>query len=376
MISMGMGSLAASSILKVVRNPYVLVGLKRPVFAGWLLYFCLTLASFSMHDDAGLWWDECRVKLPMLLVPLAVSANKNSAKIWYFPSLALFISVVTAVNLATLAYYFGHFEACNALILASKPVPIQTTTKSLSHIYFGIMSAFAGCAGLYLWRKNPNSMGIYMLICGSVCVFCLHLFASRTGLLTLYGAVACAACYQVYRHEKWRKYIWLTPILPAIGAASVAMVPSLNNRYKNTVEDVKAYLNNEDVTHRSLSKRILVWGFAAEIWQANPWFGVGPGNVKPEILSRYEGSKYRVETKERVADPHNQFLEAGAGLGILGFSTLLFIFASSCLNPIHPLMLMLWVILALGMLGESLLERQVGVSFSLLYWSLVTKNYE
>lgn len=211
-----------------------------------------------------------------------------------------------------------------------------------------------------------------MLICGAVCIFCLHLFASRTGLLALYGAVACATFYQVYRHEKWRKYIWITPILPAIGAASVTMVPSLNNRYKNTVEDVKAYMNNEDITHRSLSKRVLVWGFAAELWHANPLFGIGPGNVKPEILSRYEGSKYCVEKKERVADPHNQFLEAGAGLGILGFSALLFIFASSCLNPIRPLMLMLWAILALGMLGESLLERQVGVSFSLLYWSLIS----
>lgn len=215
-----------------------------------------------------------------------------------------------------------------------------------------------------------------MLVCGAVCVVCLHLFASRTGLFALYGAGLAVAILQAYHNRKWRKYLWTIALLPAMGIVIVATVPSLKNRYTNTIEDIKAYTNNEDVTHRSLSKRFLVWGFAAKIWSENPMFGVGPGNVKTEILSRYEDSKYRVESSERVSDAHNQFLEAGAGLGILGFSTLLFIFATPFASPMRSLLLSLWAILALGMLGESVLERQLGVGFSLLFWSLIQKKYE
>ncbi|MCS7084822.1 MAG: O-antigen ligase family protein, partial [Bacteroidia bacterium] len=204
--------------------------------------------------------------------------------------------------------------------------------------------------------------------CAAICAVCLHVLALRTGLMALYGGALAAAALYARRRGAWRKFVLGVVGAFAALALSSAFVPSLNNRLKNTVEDLRAFAGGEDVTHRSLSKRLLVWGFAVQIWREHPLCGVGPGNVKAAILARYDRSRYRVESSERIADAHNQFLEAGAGLGALGFLTLLIIFAWPLARPLEATTLFFTTAIVLGAVGESFLERQTGVSFSILFW--------
>jgi O-antigen ligase len=371
MVSIGMGALGASVIVNTSKIKSGLGYFIRPLYAGWILYFVLTLASYFQHKDSGLWWDECRVKLPMLVVPLAFALNEKHIAKWKIPAILIFTTTITGVNISTLVHYINHFRECNELILASKPVPIQTTTRSISHIYFGVMTAFSGGMGLLLWNKYKGTMGKIMGVCGVICIICLHLFASRTGLMVLYGTGLVLILYNIRQKIISIKWLGLIPIGFVLLCLIILLTPSLKNRYTNTLEDIDQYKNSKDITHSSLSKRILVWNFASEIWLENPVLGIGPGNVKKEILERYDGSKYYVADSERVADPHNQFLEAAAGLGIPGITSLILIFLP-CLNrTTTPEFILIAAAVFFATIGESFFERQTGISFSILFWLLL-----
>lgn len=111
---------------------------------------------------------------------------------------------------------------------------------------------------------------------------------------------------------------------------------------------------------------------AFEIIKENFWFGTSPANLTSELEKKYTEYGFIKAEKEHL-NAHNQYLETFAGLGILGFLSLLYIlsygFVYAYKNK-HYLLFFLLLILAINFMFESMLNRMAGVLFMMFFYSL------
>ncbi|MBS1764567.1 MAG: O-antigen ligase family protein [Bacteroidetes bacterium] len=145
----------------------------------------------------------------------------------------------------------------------------------------------------------------------------------------------------------------------------------------NRFEQVSDLLANETnfydfskPEYSSTALRIPLWINAYQVIEDNPFMGVGTGDVRIALDSIYKKNGFKFAMEKKL-NPHNQYLQTGVALGIVGITSLF----AMLLIPIyysiryrHFLFLSLLIIFIFNMLTESILERQAGILiFSLLY---------
>jgi O-antigen ligase len=120
---------------------------------------------------------------------------------------------------------------------------------------------------------------------------------------------------------------------------------------------------------RRQDERIMVWKSAIEIIKKNPFFGVGIGDVRAELVKEYIKNGEDKLGKQRL-NAHNQFLEVLIEGGLIGFSIILLIFGSLIFIAITDknLLLGLFIIMIIiFFMFETVLYRLAGVSFFPLF---------
>ena len=122
----------------------------------------------------------------------------------------------------------------------------------------------------------------------------------------------------------------------------------------------------------STSTRIQVWSTTWNLIQKQPLLGTGTGDVKDELIKSYRASGFNFAADHQF-NAHNQFLQSWLALGIFG----LFLLASLFIIPIvsfwrkkELLMIIFLVVSYFNLLVESMLEKQDGVVFFALFYSL------
>ena len=110
-------------------------------------------------------------------------------------------------------------------------------------------------------------------------------------------------------------------LLVSVPVLAYKMVPSFYNKINYAKYEL--WMQRQGEAHDQLSDagRLLSWRIGYDIWQAHPWLGVGPGNLKQEVMAVY-AEDYPGVTRKRM--PHNQFLSVAAGSGIVGLLVFLF----------------------------------------------------
>ncbi|HQW98404.1 MAG TPA: glycosyltransferase [Flavobacteriales bacterium] len=171
-------------------------------------------------------------------------------------------------------------------------------------------------------------------------------------------------------HAVLRRTILVTTVA-AIGSFAVLYVTVGGVRGK--VEEALAALKQEaPVAEDSSSARRQVWHAASELAIEAPWLGQGTGDVKNELIDRYDKHGYTYPLEHRL-NAHSQFIQTLVALGIPGI-LLLF---GSLLVPLffalrrrQHLLIVLLVVTAINWSVESMLEVQGGV-LSFVYFALL-----
>jgi O-antigen ligase len=144
------------------------------------------------------------------------------------------------------------------------------------------------------------------------------------------------------------------------------------NRFAE-LSSASAVMTDEQAPVKSSSAgRVMVWQTSLEIIGSHP-FGVGTGDVVPELMRRYDrdGLTY---ASERRLNPHNQWLQAGVAFGWPGIFVLTMALLAGLIQAwrIGSGGLMLCVLLVMLHAGvESVLEVQRGVVF--IMWMLMVQ---
>jgi len=137
--------------------------------------------------------------------------------------------------------------------------------------------------------------------------------------------------------------------------------------------ELDMYFKTGNANYKSVSQRFEYWKAALFIIKNNSFFGVGTGDLNQEYASAYTKMHSTLEMKNRLR-AHNQLLTFLVAFGFVGF----ILAAISMFYPIHfiswkrNLVLVAFLfIVFLSMINEDTLETQAGVTFYILFYTLL-----
>lgn len=153
-------------------------------------------------------------------------------------------------------------------------------------------------------------------------------------------------------------------------------VPTLKNKVEYSIVDITRFYKGETANNYSDGNRLLSFKLGIEVGSENPLFGVGVGDVRNKMMTKYKNDHPEISEENRLI-PHNQFIFTYAATGIAGL--LLFIsftffplFYKSSYNNI--LFLSITIIIVSSYLSEATIENQLGVGIYALF-SLIAYQY-
>jgi O-antigen ligase len=339
-----------------------------------LIYYLLILATFFYTHDTFEYGLYIQRQLPLIFLGIGLAIPGIFSRKQVNIIFSTLVGAVLVAGIASFVNYMLHFDEINESITHSKPIPIVTR---VNHIHYSILLAFSVLILLYQLLITGIADRVYRNIAIAVAVvlfLLLHTIAARTGLAAFYISVFVGIIWYMARRKKLGLAIMLIAGVCISGILAVSFIPSLKTRFENTRYDLQRYSNGEDPNNYSISERFESTKNAYRLWQRHPLVGVAPADLRDEVYKQYEMDNTQLQGDNRTL-PHNQFLLTATCMGIIGFLVLLWMFLLPLFNrnARHCILFMLFMVLCfVSFQVESVLERQVGISFFCLFYMILS----
>ncbi len=332
-----------------------------------LYLYLLFLAPQTFDWDYYL--ERLRVKLPLLILPIAWAG----IPFWYGPGppspgrvpkqRSLLIVFVMLALTGVLLHYAWNFTDVNEMIYRGQAMPVPRG----NHIRFSLLVAVASVAGLDGWFRYRS---YWLLITGFALFVGLHILAVRSGLAAAYVGWGLVAIGWAMRRRNYRLLIGGIVGMLLLPVAAYLLLPSFATKMNYMRYELLQRDPAQDELEFSDEGRLTSIRIGMEVWQEHPLLGVGPGNLR-SVMDREYARRLPGTSGKR---PHNQFVTALAGGGIIGFIITLACFVAIGFGAGRwrdPLFFGVWAMFFSSCLVENTLESSVGVSmftfFLLLY---------
>ena len=331
--------------------------------AGLYLYLVLTAPQ---TDDWAYYFERLRVKLPLLVLPIAWAG----VPFWYRRQAgamprdrSLLLVFLTLLVGGILVHYAFHFHEVNEMIYRGQAMPVPRG----NHIRLSLLVAIGATVGLDGWFRYRSRLS---LVLGAALFLGLHVMAVRSGLLGAYAGWLCVAGGWAFKLRRYRAAAGGVAGLILLPVVAYLLLPSFSTKFNYMRYELLHRDPDQDRLEYSDAGRLASIALGMEVWRSAPVLGVGPGNLRAVMDERYAERMPGVQAKR----PHNQFVTALAGGGIVGFAVTVGCFGLLLLGGSRwrdPLYLGVFAILFLSCLVENTLETSVGASlfafFLLLY---------
>ncbi len=220
---------------------------------------------------------------------------------------------------------------------------------------------------------SPIWMVPFSLFALLIFTLCLSLSAF------LFVAILIAAILLRWIRNHFGKKVYRTLLIasPIAVALFLSLMPGLRNDVASTYLSVKSYLHNPKgfISGKTGYKtgnevRLVMWTVTVEEMAKHP-LGVGTGNIDAHLSARLKryGQLDLAKKDDHGAiqyNPHNQFLQTGLEIGLVGLLALLLIVGVSWrIARQHKNYLLMAIVasLVVNSLFESMLQRQSGIVF-------------
>jgi len=371
LISISTGLLAVNLLLSYKEHKWHFISSKKIVSLVPALIFTGTILFlfFSPHFATGL--NQLYYRLPWLVIPVSVAAIKKLDAQLIQIVLAYFVIILTVSGLIVLGNYLLHYEFYNEQLRLAKNIPTP-----LNHIRYSLMLAFGGVSSLYFAIRNNTHLSpwyrTFFTITGLFLIILLHILSVRSGILCFYLSIGAMVIYFTRIYDKW----WIIPIgtilLFFILGIAYCSLPSLQNKISYMRYDIQQ-IQTGDIGHNSDGRRWRSLLVAKELIKEKALSGHGIGQVETASKTFYQAHYPQVEEHNQKV-PHNQFLYSGVEMGIMGILFILSLFIAPLLLvnwKEYPLFVFLSVIVITSCLVENTMESQIGMSFYLIFSSLL-----
>lgn len=328
--------------------------------------FFSLLPSVLYSNNMQYYAERLQIALPFLLLPFAfANAPKLNRKQLYYIVLWLIFQVFIIALLAFINYLL-HPAEINQRYLESQVMPTILT----HHPTFSVLIAFSIYAGYFIVSQNKLPLKIWLQNGIWVMVVCLFIFQNiysvRLGIIALYALIFLEIGRLVFINKQFKLAIIGLIVLGSVGGITIALSPTVQNKIKNTQQDLTVIKEKSNANHHSVAMRMVSYKIALDIFKSSPLVGCGLGDMEDELQQHY-AEKYPEMSKRII--PHNMFLFFLAAIGILG--TLVFVLGifwgfifNFKTNP-HLLNIHYFLVLLYAMV-EAATQTQLGVAFVLL----------
>jgi O-antigen ligase len=197
----------------------------------------------------------------------------------------------------------------------------------------------------------------------------VYSLSSRTGLLIAFFLLI----YFIYKLLTYFRIAYLVFFIVPLVALILFKILSLNDRVVERTGPVWKRYKEGKLNIKDIDPRFTSWFTACDIIKKHPVFGVGL-DARNILTEEYKKKGYNVEASLRF-NAHNQFLETQLALGIPGTLILLWMLLLPVLrrkrswNPelIFPFLIIVFA----SMIFESILVRQWGIMFFVLFYCML-----
>lgn len=223
-------------------------------------------------------------------------------------------------------------------------------------------------------RLKINNMTLFIL---SVFLSCFLVFIASRSSMVFWVVIAICFIVQLYR-KKLIKGIYLFIIIPVSVFLAVISLEK-NGRINDAISEIRIKLNEGGFEWKNIDQRTREWYTAIQVIKADPFGGAGFVQIKDRMREEYLKHGFYEEAKLNL-NAHNQFLEAQMTFGIAGtVSLLLMLFAllyRKRLLEFPELAFSFVIMISFFLMFESMLNRQWGVMFFLIFYFILANRAE
>lgn len=332
-----------------------------------LLYLAYLFGSyFTFRPDLASKYIE--YKLSFLLFPILFSwVPKKKYSIQIIP-------VVLTVSILLISFV-GITGSINCFTFPKRSLAcfFSSYFSSIHHpSYYSMFILLSGFFNWFAWRNRWNYFNLKWLVPITIYyLFIYFLCLSLAGLLflMLFGGVLLARF--IYRKYGKKLFFLSLLVIPTLFILSLRSIPKYQLEINSTIRAVKVFINNPQTvfvqrTHKTTGNeaRLMMWVVSYETIKNYP-LGVGTGNLE-DYLHKGLLQHGQGRLAQKNYNPHNQFLQTGAEIGLIGLLILvlfLFFTIQHALRSKNYFLLVLCAVLIFNSFFESVLQRQSGIVF-------------
>ena len=319
------------------------------------LYLLLLLGGWQTYDW-GYYLERIRIKSALLLVPFAWPGLPRLNRSQLAKVVGAFALFMAAVLVLVLINYALDYTAINQAIREGRAMPVPR-----NHIRFSLLVALGIFAGVRAGELLAWGRKRIWYVVASFLFVSAHVLAVRSGLAGAYAGVGAYAIVAAWAHGRWWPALVALAGLALLPVVAYMAIPSLRTKLDYArYELFQRERSAEDSAEYSDEGRLVSIRLGLQVWQDNPLLGVGPGNLRAEMDRRYAESYPALEGKR----PHNQFVSALAGSGVLGGVVTLGAFLTLAVVGLRrrdAVFMGVWTVFFISCLVENTLENTAGV---------------
>ncbi|MDB5251443.1 MAG: hypothetical protein JWP27_612 [Flaviaesturariibacter sp.] len=341
---------------------------RQPLLVGISLLFLVPALSGLWSADSHEWASNARIKLPLLLYPLAFAGSwQLTGKQWKWLAFAFILLVVGGVCWS-MAAYLRDPVANNAGFLRAKTF---ATPLGNDHVRFSWLVTACLLTIFLMWHQVEKTLRILFGFLATGLVLYLHVLSARTGLASFYLLLAAGVLRYLSLRRSPINSVWIVCLCLLLPFLAWTYLPSFRNRiqyirYDLSYARTSTYLPGSNDGNRLLSMKA---GWA--ILKQNP-LGTGSGDIKREASGWYDAYVPGMLSTDRYF-PSSEWLAYGGVAGWPG--VLLFTVVMALPFFIRTRHRFFWIVLnataAFSFLFDIGLEVQYGVFlyvFIVLWW--------
>ncbi|HSU27117.1 MAG TPA: O-antigen ligase family protein [Chitinophagaceae bacterium] len=310
-----MGFFIAVALVHKEFNKQIGQFLRSPLLWSMSLLFLLPFISGLWSEDKSNWVSVIYLKLPLLFMPLAFAGNWFFTKRQWEILALLFIGLVTAGSIWSLAQYLGNMAAVHEEYLKAKTL---LSPHDIDRVRFGWMISVSIllCSWLGIQkRKTFPLFSIILLVNAVLLIIFLHVLAVRTGLLSFYSMVLISAIWLAFRG---RRTAWALLIIVALPILAYKVFPTFHNRVRYFLYEMPYFKNASYLPGANDAVRVISIKAGWAVFNQHPVTGVGFGDISKQVSDWYEKNYPQMLAQDRI-EPSSQWILYGDGCGWLGF---------------------------------------------------------
>ena len=343
--------------------------IRKPFLLGMSFLFLIPFLTWFWTEDKNMWMRFVRIKLPLLLFPIAFAGNwQLSSRQWKLIAY-VFLFLVIAGCCWSLWQYFQNIHSIHEQYLRAKLIP---TPLENDHVRYSLIVTIAIICLAVLMQAYilPKKRFIPVVLLVLLIVY-LHILSARTGLISLYIFLVLALFYMVFKHNKTRLFIVLPILILAMPVAAWFLFPTFQNRIRYNLYDLSNIRENKYTPGANDGNRVLSLKAGWNVLDQHP-FGVGADVVK-KTYDWYDINVPQMPPGEKLFPSSEPLMYAG----FAGWIGLVLFFITMVLPFFEPVEknYFFWVVLnfimAFSFLFDIGLEAQFGVfvyAFIVLWW--------